>query len=176
MNTTQKKSNEPQMDNGLHKLFMDELAHLLNAEQQLTNALPKMAAAANLEELSEAFTSHLAETEGHITRLKQVFASLGAKAASKNCKAMKVLIEEADQLMEDELDSAALDAALIIAAQKFEHYEIASYGTVCAWAAQMGHTYELDLLMQNLEEEKTADDRLTDIAETTANKEAEARS
>ncbi len=172
MKTTQKKS----VDNGLHKLFLDELADLLNAERQLTKALPKMAAAANSEELSEAFTSHLGETEGHISRIKQVFASLGAEVPSKTCRAMKGLIEETDELMKDESDSAALDAALIIAAQKVEHYEIASYGTVCAWAEQMGHTYELDLLTETLEEEKAADDKLTDIAETIANKEAEASS
>lgn len=160
------------MNEELHELFLDELADLLNAEKQLTKALPKMAKAANARELADAFKSHLKETEGHVTRLEKVFKSLGEPVKSKKCKAMEGLVEEGKELMEEEKDSSALDAGLIAAAQKVEHYEIASYGTVCAWAEQMGHTKELAILQQTLEEEKAADEKLTGIAESLANQEA----
>lgn len=157
------------MDSELHELFLDELADILNAERQLTKALPKMAKAAKSEELTAAFKSHLAETENQITRLEQVFASLDEPVKSKECKAMKGLLEEGKDLMEEMKDSSALDAALIAAAQKVEHYEIASYGTVCAWAEKMGHDEAVELLTATLDEEKLADEKLTAIAESTAN-------
>lgn len=156
-------------DSELHELFLDELADILNAEQQLVKALPKMAEAAVSEELTTAFESHLAETEYQITRLEQVFASLDEPVQSKECKAMKGLLEEGKELMEEMKDSSALDAALIAAAQKVEHYEIASYGTVCAWATKMGHDEAAELLNATLEEEKAADEMLTEIAENTVN-------
>ncbi len=157
------------MDGELHELFLDELADILNAEQQLTKALPKMAAAARSEELIAAFESHLAETEYHITRIEEVFSSLDEPVRSKECKAMKGLLEEGKDLMEEMKESPALDAALIAAAQKVEHYEIASYGTVCAWAERMGHDEAVELLNATLYEEKSADELLTEIAESTVN-------
>lgn len=155
----------------LHELFLDELADILNAETQLTKALPKMAKAAVAEELAEAFRDHLEETKVHIIRLEEVFVSLGEKVKTKTCAAMKGLIEEGEDMMEDLEDSTALDAGLIAAAQKVEHYEIASYGTVKAWAEQMGHTEAVQLLQATLDEEKAADTKLTEIAESVANHE-----
>lgn len=162
-----------EMDNDLHELFLDELADILNAEQQLTKALPKMAKAAESDELREAFEAHLAETEEHVSRLEQVAEGLGEKLKRKTCAAMKGLVEEAQDLMKEQKGSSALDAALIAAAQKVEHYEIASYGTVCAWAKQMGHEDAAEILGETLEEEKAADEKLTTIAESAANAKAE---
>jgi ferritin-like metal-binding protein YciE len=162
-----------EMDNDLHDLFLDELADLLSAETQLTKALPKLAKAAKSEDLAEAFRSHLEETKNHVSRLQAVFSSLGEKAKSKTCKAMKGLVEEGSEILDEWSDTDAGDAGLIAAAQKVEHYEIASYGTVCAWAKQMGHNEALDLLQQTLAEEKSADEKLTEIAEDSANQSAE---
>lgn len=161
--------NAETIDGDLHELFLDELADILNAEQQLTKALPEMAEAAVSEELTSAFESHLTETEYHIRRLEKVFASLDEPVKSKECKAMKGLLDEGRDLMEEMKGSPALDAALIAAAQKMEHYEIASYGTVCAWAAKMGHDKAVELLSVTLDEEKAADEMLTEIAEGTVN-------
>jgi ferritin-like metal-binding protein YciE len=157
------------MNEELHELFLDELADLLNAETQLTKALPKMAKAAQSPELRDAFESHLAETEGHVERLKEVFTSLGEKPKTKTCKAMKGLVEEGSELMTEQKGTSVIDAALIAAAQKVEHYEIASYGTVRAWAEQMGHSEAVSLLDETLAEEKAADEKLTAIAEESAN-------
>ncbi len=165
---TQEQETESR-DSELHELFLSELADILSAEQQLTKALPEMAKAANDEELTEAFESHLAETENQISRLEQVFKSLDQPVKSKPCKAMKGLLEEGKDMMEEMSDSSALDAALIAAAQKVEHYEIASYGTVCAWAERLGLDDAVELLSASLEEEKAADEKLTEIAESTAN-------
>ena len=156
-------------DTELHELFLDELADILSAERQLTKALPKMAEAAESEELTAAFKSHLAETKNQITRLEQVFTSLDEPVKSKECKAMKGLLEEGKEMIEEMKDSPALDAALIAAAQKVEHYEIASYGTVCAWAELMGHEEAVGLLKATLDEEKAADQKLTTIAESAVN-------
>lgn len=153
----------------LRELFLDELADIMNAEEQLVKALPKMAAVATSQELTAAFESHLAETEYQITRLEQVFASLEEPVQSKECKAMKGLLAEGKDLMEEMADSSALDAALIAAAQKVEHYEIASYGTLCAWAEKLGFSEAAELLDATLDEEKTADDTLTEIAESAVN-------
>ena len=162
-----------QMHTALHELFLDELSDLYNAEQQLTKALPKMAKAARAPELREAFQSHLEETEEHISRLEEVAEVLDEKLKGKKCKAMEGLIAEGKEIMDEQEDSPALDAGLIIAAQKVEHYEIASYGAVCAWAKQMGHDEALDLLQQTLDEEKAADEKLNEIAENVANNEAQ---
>jgi ferritin-like metal-binding protein YciE len=185
-NTRGKRTNNPRqsgMDNeqeqgggmntALHELFLDELADLYNAEQQLTKALPKMAKAAKSPELREAFQQHLEETEEHISRLEEVAETLDEKLKGKKCKAMQGLIEEGKEIMDEQEDSAALDAGLIIAAQKVEHYEIASYGAVCAWAKQMGHDEAVDLLQQTLDEEKATDEKLNEIAENIANTEAQ---
>ena len=170
----QDTESESPMDNDLHELFLDELADLYSAEQQLTKALPKMAKAAESDELREALEQHLEETEEHLNRLEQVAESLDETLKKKTCKAMKGLIEEADEIVKEQKDSSALDAGIIAACQKVEHYEIASYGTVCAWAEQMGHDDALKLLRQTEEEETAADEKLTEIAENIANERAQA--
>jgi ferritin-like metal-binding protein YciE len=161
------------MDNDLHELFLEELADIYNAEQQVTKALPKMAKAAESEELRQAFEEHLHQTEEQISRLDQVFESLGESMKRKTCKGMQGLIAEGTEVMQEQKGTAAIDAALIAAAQKVEHYEIATYGTLCAWAEQMGHDDALDLLKQNIDEEETTDERLTELAESLANQRAE---
>jgi len=161
------------MDNELHKLFLEELADIYSAENQLTKALPKMAKAAESEELREAFEEHLQQTEEQISRLDQVFESLGEKMQRKTCKAMQGLIEEGTEVIQEHKGSSAIDAALIAAAQKVEHYEIATYGTLCTWADQMGHQEALDLLKETIDEEETTDERLTELAESIANERAE---
>ena len=165
---------EPEgMDNALHKLFLEELADIYNAEKQLTKALPKLAKAAQSNELREALESHLEETEEHISRLEEVFESLDESVKNKTCKAMQGLIAEGDEIVKEQKDSSALDAGIIAACQKVEHYEIATYGTLCAWAEQMGHGEALELLRQTEEEEVTADEKLTEVAETVANQRAQ---
>jgi len=161
------------MNNELHKLFLEELADIYSAEQQLTKALPKMAKAAESDELREAFEEHLQQTEEQISRLEQVFESLEEKMQRKTCKAMQGLIEEGSEVMQEHKGSPAIDAALIAAAQKVEHYEIATYGTLCTWAEQMGHQDALDLLKQSIDEEEMTDERLTELAESLANERAE---
>jgi len=172
--TARDRTGEKGMDNELHELFLDELKDILDAEYQLTKALPKMAQAAESEELRGAFESHLSETENHIARLEKAFQSLGETGSRKKCKAMQGLLKEGDEMMKEMKDSSALDASLIASAQKVEHYEIASYGSVIAWAEQMGHNEAGELLKETLEEEKAADQKLTTIAENSANEEAEA--
>ncbi|HVW22794.1 MAG TPA: ferritin-like domain-containing protein [Opitutaceae bacterium] len=152
------------MNRELHELFLDELADVLSAEVQLTKALPKLAKAAESEELKEALESHLKETEGHVERLEQVFEKLGEKPKRKTCKAMQGLVEEGSEVIQEQKGTSVIDAGVIAAAQKTEHYEIASYGTLIAWAKEMGHEEEADLLAETLEEEKAADEKLTAIA------------
>jgi ferritin-like metal-binding protein YciE len=154
-------------------LFMEELADAHNAEQQLTKALPKMVKFAQSSELKEAFESHLEETRNHITRLEQAAESFGQSIGKKKCQGMEGIVDEGEDMADDFEDSPACDAALIAAAQKVEHYEIASYGTLCTWAQTLGHTEALELLRENLEEEKQADEKLTRIAESAANIRAE---
>jgi ferritin-like metal-binding protein YciE len=161
------------MDNELHALFLDELADVYSAEQQLTKALPKLAKAAESEELREALEQHLEETEEHLSRLEQVAESLDESLKKKVCKAMKGLIEEGEDIVKEQKNSSALDAGIIAACQKVEHYEIASYGTLCAWAEQMGHDEALKLLRQTEEEESAADEKLTEVAENIANERAQ---
>jgi ferritin-like metal-binding protein YciE len=162
-----------EMNNDLHELFLDELADVYNAEQQLTKALPKLAKTAKNDQLREAFEQHLEETENHISRLDQVFESLGESMKRKKCKGMEGLVEEGEEVISEQKNSSALDAGLIISAQKVEHYEMAAYGSLCSWAEQMGHDDALELLRQTLEEEKATDEKLTEIAETVANTQAE---
>lgn len=161
------------MDNDLHELFLDELADLLSAETQLTKALPKMEKAAESDDLKEAIRSHLEETKNHVSRLEKVFSSLDEKAKSKTCKAMKGLVEEGSELVGELKGKNSIDAGIIAAAQKVEHYEIASYGTVIAWAEQMGHHEAAELLKETLQEEKAADEKLTGIASEVANQHAQ---
>ena len=164
------------MHDDLHELFLNELADMYNAEQQLTKALPKMAKTAESDELREAFESHLEETQQHLSRLEDVARSLEETPKRKTCEAMKGLINEAEDIISEQKNSTALDAGLIAAAQKVEHYEIASYGTLVAWAERMGHDEASELLQQTLEEEKAADEKLTSIAESIANEKAQAQS
>jgi ferritin-like metal-binding protein YciE len=145
-------------------LFVDELKDLYDAEHQLTKALPKMAKAANSSELKAAFESHLKETEGHIKRLEQVFDGLGKKATRKTCAAMKGLVEEGSEVIEEEMDPEVKDAALIGAAQRVEHYEMAGYGTVRTFAHVLGHHNLEAILQSTLDEEGATDEKLTKIA------------
>jgi ferritin-like metal-binding protein YciE len=151
----------------LRETFLNELADLYDAERQILKALPKMAKAASEEELKEAFQSHLEETQRHVERLEQVFDIFEQPAKGKKCKAMHGLVEEADELIREKEG----DAALICAAQKVEHYEIASYGSLCAWARVLEEEQAAELLEETLDEEKAADEKLTSIAETAVNPE-----
>ena len=151
--------------NTLRETLIDELSDIYDAERQLTKALPKMAKAAENDELKAGFEKHLEETENHVERLDQVFEALGEKAKGKKCKAMKGLIEEGTERIQDE----AGDAALIAAAQKIEHYEIAGYGSLKSWAELLDEDEAVDLLEQTLQEEKATDDKLTELAESTIN-------
>ncbi|MEO8036243.1 MAG: ferritin-like domain-containing protein [Acidobacteriota bacterium] len=156
----------------LHDAFIDELRDAYDAEKQITKALPKMAKAASSPDLRAAFESHLEETRGQISRLEEVFASLDEKVRGKHCDGMEGIIEEGKAAMEEDFDEATMDACLIASAQRVEHYEMAAYGTLVAWARAMGHTDAADLLEQTLEEEKAADDNLTGLAEGGINQEA----
>lgn len=151
----------------LRETFLEELKDIYDAEKQLVKALPKVAKAAEHEELKHAIEAHLEETEGHVERLEKVFEILGEKASAKKCKAMKGLLEEGEELISEK----AGDAALISAAQKVEHYEIAAYGSLASWAKSLGEQEAADLLEETLGEEKEADDKLTSIAEETVNPE-----
>jgi ferritin-like metal-binding protein YciE len=156
----------------LHDAFLDEIRDAYDAEKQLTKALPKMAKAASSEELRTAFEDHLEETKGHIQRLEQVFASLNEKVRGKHCDGIAGIIEEGKSVMEEDFDDAAMDACLIGSGQRAEHYEMAAYGTLVAWAKAMGHDEAADLLQQNLDEEKAADEKLSSIADGGVNEEA----
>lgn len=156
-------------NNHLHELFVDELRDVLGAEKQLLKGLKKMADKAVSTTLRDAFTAHYAETEEQIERLKQVFQSINLTARAKKCKAMEGLLNEAEEIMDEFEGDDALDAALIAAAQKVEHYEIASYGCLVTYATLMEHTEARDLLAMTLEQEKETDVKLTDIAMSEAN-------
>lgn len=156
----------------LNELFVEELKDLYDAEHQLTKALPKMAEAATNSQLKTAFTSHLRETEGHIERLEQVFNLVGEKPSRKTCKAMKGLVEEGSEVIEEKADPEVKDAALIASAQRVEHYEIAGYGTLRTFAMTLGMDEAATLLQQNLDEEGNADKKLTQIAESRVNERA----
>jgi ferritin-like metal-binding protein YciE len=157
-------NSKDQSDTDLHDLLVDQLRDILWAEKHLVKALPKMAKAANDTKLSEAFTSHLAETKVHVTRLEEILKSLGLSPRAKKCPAMEGLLKEGDELAEEYADSTALDAALITAAQKVEHYEIATYGTIRAFAKRLGYADAVKLLTATLDEEGKADHTLTEIA------------
>ena len=156
----------------LHEMLVDEIKDLYHAEKQLTKALPKMAKAATHEDLREAFTSHLEETQEQISRLEEVFEALGEKVKAKPCKGMAGIIEEGNETMQEDADGSVMDAALIAAAQRAEHYEIGAYGTCIEWARLMGHTEVVSLLEQTLAEEKAADKKLTALAEQEINQAA----
>ena len=156
----------------LHDAFIDELRDAYDAEKQLTKALPKMAKAAASPQLRAAFEAHLKETQGHVTRLEKVFSTLDEKVRGKHCEGIAGIIEEGKSVMEEDFDDTTMDACLIAGGQRAEHYEMAAYGTLAAWARAMGHQDAADLLEQTLEEEKAADQKLTSLAEGGINQEA----
>jgi len=157
---------------GLEDLFQAQLEDLYDAETRLTKALPQMADAATSPELQEAFRDHLRETEGQLRRLETIFKQLGKEPHRETCEAMKGLIKEGEEMVQALGDSATKDAALIAAAQRVEHYEIAGYGTARTFAQQLGHNKIAQLLQESLDEEGAADKKLTAIAERTVNVQA----
>ena len=149
----------------LHDAFIDELRDAYDAEKQLLRALPKMAKKATSEDLSAAFEAHLEETRGHVDKLEQVFGTLDEKVRGKHCDGIAGIIEEGKSVMEEDFDAETMDACLIAGGQRAEHYEMAAYGTLIAWAKVMGHTEAADLLEEILEEEQAADQKLSALAE-----------
>jgi len=153
-------------ENGLRDVYIDELRDLYDAEHRLVKALPKLAKAADSDELRSGFEEHLEQTKGHVQRLEQIFESMGEPAKAKKCKGIEGIIEEASETLEEDFEGAVMDAAIIASAQRAEHYEIAAYGSVRAFAEQLGETKAASLLQETLNEEKEADAKLTKMAET----------
>jgi len=173
MRTTKSNQSAETTDSALNELFINELKDIYWAEKHLTSALPKMAKAATTDQLREALENHLAETENHISRLESVFDVIGEKAVAKKCEAMAGLIKEGEEIIsETEKGTSTRDAGIISAAQKVEHYEIATYGTLKTLANVLGYNEAVDILNATLEEEKKADGLLTQVAESTINQSA----
>ena len=162
------------MDQDFHELYIDELRDLYSAESQLVKALPKMAKAAQNEELKAAFEKHRGETEGQVERLEQVFALIQKKPQGKTWAAIVGITEEGAEIMEEYKGSPAHDAGLLAAAQAVEHYEISRYGTLRTWAEELGLNGAAKLLQQTLDEEEATDEALTALAEDVVNQEAQA--
>ncbi len=162
----------PAKEKTLNDLFLEALKDVYHAEKQLLRALPRMAKAAESEELRQAFQTHREETEGQIERLEEVFEIVGKPARGKTCQAMQGIIEEGKEVMEDFADSEALDAGILAAAQAVEHYEITRYGSLKSWAEELGMQDAARLLDQNLQEEKKTDQLLTQLAEARVNTKA----
>ena len=156
----------------LHDAFIDELRDAYDAEKQLTKALPKMAKAASSPQLRAAFQAHLEETRGQVERLEEVFEALDEKVSGKHCDGIAGIIEEGKSVMEEDFDDATMDACLIAGGQRAEHYEMAAYGTLVAWARAMGHEEAAVLLQETLDEEKAADEKLSLLAEGGINQDA----
>jgi len=156
----------------LKTLYIDELRDLYNAENQLLKALPKMAKAASSEDLKDAFEKHLEQTKTHVERLEEVFEDIGEKPKSKTCKAMKGLIEEGSEILQEDGEESVIDAGIIVAAQKVEHYEIAGYGSVRTFAQLLGKDRSAELLQTTLDEESEANELLNNLAEDIVNPEA----
>ncbi len=156
----------------LKTLYINELRDLYNAEQQLVKALPKMAKGASSEELQDAFEKHLEQTKTHVERLEEVFEEIGERPKGKTCKAMKGLIEEGSEILDEDGEESVLDAGIIVAAQKVEHYEIAGYGSVRTFAQLLGKDRSADLLQTTLDEESEANELLNKLAEDIVNPEA----
>jgi ferritin-like metal-binding protein YciE len=154
----------PTSKNTLRALYIDELRDIYNAEKQLTKALPKMAKAASSAELRNGFTEHLEQTKGHVERLEQIFEALGERVTGKKCAGMEGLVEEGSEMIEGDFEGNLLDAALISAGQRVEHYEIAAYGTVSAFAELLGESEHVSLLQETLDEEKQTDEKLTELS------------
>jgi ferritin-like metal-binding protein YciE len=157
---------------GLRELFIDELKDIYWAEKELVKSIPKMAKEATSEELSDALNNHLEVTKEHVTRLEEVFSSIGVEAKAKKCEAMAGLIKEAVEIMDETEKGPVRDAGIIAAGQKIEHYEIATYGTLCASAKALSEDRAVSLLSKTLTEEKEADEKLSEIAESVINMEA----
>jgi ferritin-like metal-binding protein YciE len=173
-NTKNVKANTQESNSQLQKFFEDSLKDIYWAEKNLTKAMPKMQKAATTEELKNAIEEHLAQTENQVTRLEQVFELIGKKAQAKKCDAMEGLIKEGESIIEEtEEGSMTRDVGIIMAAQKIEHYEIATYGGLAQIAITMGLDEAADLLNETLDEEKETDQLLTEIAESNINWEAE---
>ena len=168
-NSTTDKSKKSDVAHGLRSLFLDELKDIYFAENALTKAIPKMISNATNPHLVKALTGHLEETKMQITRLDQVFASMGEKAEGKTCEAILGLTKEAEEIMASTEEGMVRDAGIIAAGQKVEHYEIATYGTLCSFAKTLGENKAVTLLQQTLKEEKGADMKLTEIAESFIN-------
>jgi ferritin-like metal-binding protein YciE len=162
--------------NSLESLFIEELRDIYNGEKQILRALPKMAKAAESAELSQAFTKHLKETQGHVQRLEKILRELGQAVRGKQCKGMMGLLEEGKEKLEEDGEAAVLDAALIASAQKVEHYEIAAYGCLRTYARLLGYDQVAKLLEQTLAEEEAADKKLTQLGEGGINEAAAAAS
>ncbi len=165
-------TNDSNAEQGFRDLFEDELKDIYWAEKALTKAIPKMIKNTTTPDLAQALEDHLEETKGHVDRLEEAFQMLGKAARAKKCEAMDGLIKEAEEIMEDTPEGIVRDAGIISAGQKVEHYEIATYGTLCAFAKTLGEDEIATLLQQTLEEEKGADEKLTSIAESSVNLEA----
>ncbi len=146
--------------------FYDELRDALSAEKQLVKALPKMIKKASSEKLATALQDHLEETEKQVERVEKAFDDTGKKPRAKTCEAMKGLVTEAEEMLKEEAEPAVKDAVIIACAQKVEHYEIATYGTLCTWAEALGYDQALKLLKQNIDEEEAADKKLSELAKT----------
>jgi ferritin-like metal-binding protein YciE len=153
------------MPEGLKDLYVDELKDLYSAENQLVKALPKMAKAASSDLLREGFEQHLEQTRDHVQRLEKVLKALGESPKGKKCKGMEGLIEEGSEILGEDFEGSLMDAALIAAAQRVEHYEIAAYGTVCAFAAELGAADQSSLLTETLDEEKETDEKLAKLSQ-----------
>jgi ferritin-like metal-binding protein YciE len=151
-------------ENSLKELYIDELRDLHNAENQLVKALPKMAKASSSDELREGFEEHLEQTRGHVERLEQIFERLNEKPRGKKCLGMEGLVREGAEIMGEDFEDEAMDAAIISAAQRVEHYEIAAYGTVRDFAQILGYDEDASLLQETLDEEKETDRKLTELA------------
>ena len=156
----------------LQKLYINELRDLYNAENQLLKALPKMAKAASSEKLKNAFEKHLEQTKGHVERLERIFEEIDESPKGKTCHGMKGLIEEGSEILDEDGEESVLNAGIIVAAQKVEHYEIASYGSVRTFARLLGKDEEAELLQTTLDEESEANELLNGLAETIINPEA----
>jgi ferritin-like metal-binding protein YciE len=156
----------------LQELLVEEMRDIYNAENQLLKAMPKMAKKASSPQLKKAFETHMRETEGQVQRLQKIFDKLGKRPTGKKCAAMEGLIEEGKEMMGEDMEEDTMDAALIAIAQKIEHYEIASYGTVRTWAQHLGDEQTARLLQQTLDEEGKTDKMLTELAESSINIEA----
>ena len=170
-NTTRKEKGIMKL-NTLHKLYINELRDLYNAENQLLKALPKMAKGASSQELKNAFERHLQQTETHVERLEQVFKELDEKPKGKTCHGMKGLVEEGSEILGEDGEESVLDAGIIVAAQKVEHYEIAAYGSVRTFANLLGQNKAAELLQATLDEESETNELLNELAQGIVNPEA----